>query len=60
MYHHLIRLTSSCSRTHFYENDKYEFCYLHEYLILALQSIALGIKDEENGWADLQINDDEL
>ena len=56
MFHHLIRLTSSCSRTHLYENEKYQFCYLHEYLILAKQGIVRGMEDE---WADLQINDDE-
>lgn len=56
MFHHLIRLSSSCSRTHFDENEQYEFCYLHEYLILAMQSIVLGRDDQ---WADLQINDHE-
>ena len=59
MYHHLIRLASSCSRHHLLDEAKLDFCYLHEYLILALQSIAAGIQGQQDGWADLQINDDE-
>ncbi|CAF0730149.1 unnamed protein product [Adineta steineri] len=57
MYHHLIRLASLCSQNHILNKEKFDFCYLHEYLILALQSIALGIRGEENGWANLQIDD---
>ena len=59
MYHHLIRLASSCSQNHVLNEEKFDFCYLHEYLILALQGIAAGSQREENGWADLQINDDD-
>ena len=47
MYHHLIRLASSCSQNHRLNKEKFDFCYLHEYLILALQSIAAGIQGEQ-------------
>ncbi|UJR29064.1 hypothetical protein I4U23_010278 [Adineta vaga] len=60
MYHHLIRLASSCAQNHLITKNKFDFCYLHEYLILALQCIVAGIQGEEYGWADLQIpNDDD-
>jgi hypothetical protein len=59
MYHHLIRLASSCSQNHLLNEEKFDFCYLHEYLILALQGIAAGIPGEQDGWADLQMNDDD-
>lgn len=61
MYHHLIRLCSACSRNHLIDKEKYDFCYLHEYLILGLQAMATGtgIQGQENEWADLQINDDD-
>jgi hypothetical protein len=58
MYHHLIHLASSCSRNHLLNEEKIDFCYLHEYLILALQGIVAGIQGEQDGWADLQIIDD--
>ncbi len=59
MYHHLFRLTSSCSRNHLLNEEKFDFCYLHEYLILALQGMVVGIQGQQDGWADLQINDDD-
>lgn len=58
MYHHLIRLTSSCSQSHLIDKEKFDFCYLHEYFILALQGMAGGVQGEQDGWADLQINDE--
>jgi hypothetical protein len=59
MYHHLLRLASSCSRNHLLNEEKFDFCYLHEYLILALQGIVAGNQEQQNGWADLQIDDDD-
>ncbi|CAF3874471.1 unnamed protein product [Rotaria sordida] len=59
MYHHLLRLSSSCSRNHLLNEEKFDFCYLHEYLILALQGMAAGIQGQQDGWADLQFNDDD-
>ncbi|CAF0959316.1 unnamed protein product [Adineta ricciae] len=59
MYHHLIRLASSCSQNHVDTKEKFDFCYLHEYLILALQCMIAGVPQEINGWADLQILDDD-
>lgn len=59
MFHHLIRLSSSCSKSHLINEEKFHFCYLHEYLILALQSMVLGISGQQDGWADLQISDDD-
>lgn len=59
MYHHLLRLSSSCSRSHLVQDEKLHFCYLHEYLILALQGIVAGIVGEQDGWADLQLNEDD-
>ena len=58
MFHHLIRLSSSCSRTHRLNEEQFDFCYLHEYLILALQGIAAGIPGQHDQWADLQIDED--
>ena len=54
MYHHLIHLASSCSQSHPCTKNKCGFCYLHEYLILALQGIVVGDPGEEHGWADEQ------
>jgi hypothetical protein len=59
MYHHLIRLASTCSDSHTCTKEKFDFCYLHEYLILALQGIVAGVPGEEDGWADLQTAGDE-
>jgi hypothetical protein len=59
MYRHLIRLASSCSRIHLINREKFDFCYLHEYLVLALQAIAAGVDGQQDGWADLQLPDDE-
>ena len=59
MYHHLIRLSSSCSRNHSITEEKFDFCYLHEYLVLGLQGMVAGVTEEQDGWADLQINEDE-
>jgi hypothetical protein len=59
MYHHLIRLSSSCSRNHLLAKEKFDFCYLHEYLILALQGMVAGSPDKQDEWADLQIDEDE-
>lgn len=58
MYHHLIRLSSLCSKHHLLNEEKFHFCYLHEYLILALQGMVAGIQGQQDGWADFQINDD--
>lgn len=59
MYHHLIRLASSCSQSHSCTKEKFDLCYLHEYLVLALQGIAAGVPGEDDGWADLQMPTDE-
>jgi hypothetical protein len=59
MYHHLLRLASSCSRAHLINKEKFDFCYLHEYLILSLQGIVAGIPGQQDGWGDLQIDEND-